>query len=194
MKLQEWLNDVDDRFIEVGGSANALNQCTDCANDFINRVLGKEMIFGTNAVDFWARADDSYERVAPSSPPIAEDIIIWNTNVGSAGHIAVATGIMNGSKFQTMSQNWPLKSPCHFQDYTTNNVIGYLRIKGVTMPDTCPTDLLACQKNYDALLAKELKWKALAGDLQVQLDACKAAPTTCPASADDLTKAIRKLV
>lgn len=136
MTLQEFINKWDDKYCEVSGSASGSgseNQCVDLANAFIDEVQNQPMIFHANAVTFWDLAGDQYDRVQPTDYPLAGDIIIWNTNVGSAGHIAVATGIRNGNKFQTFSQNWPLKSPCHMQDYDFNNLVGYLRLKGEDM-------------------------------------------------------------
>ena len=141
MQLKEWLDDVDDRFIEVGGSPNAKFQCVDCANDFLNRVLGEPMVFGTDAVNFWDKTN--LKQIQPTTYPQAGDIVIWNKNVGGYGHIAVATGIINGNKFQTMSQNWPLKTPCHLQDYELKNLIGYLR-----------KDNMECEKALAEMTAK----------------------------------------
>lgn len=131
LNLNEFIQKYDDKYCEVGGSANAINQCVDLANAYIMEVLGKEPIYGTNAKDFWTVADDSYARIAPDSPPNEGDIVIWN--IGSAGHIGVSTGIMNGNNFQIFNQNYPLKSPCHLSDFGMTNLIGYLRVGG-TMP------------------------------------------------------------
>lgn len=126
MTLDEFIKEYDDTYLEVGGSANALNQCVDLANGYIMQVLNKEPIFGTNAKDFWTRADGSYQRIT-DRPPEAGDIVIWS--VGTVGHIAVATGEGDSGWFQSFDQNWPVGSPCHLVDHDYKNVIGFLRSK-----------------------------------------------------------------
>ncbi len=129
MTLEEFIQEYDDTYVEVGGSANALNQCVDLANAWIMEGLGKDPIYNTNAKDFWTRADDSYERVT-DRPPQKGDIVIWN--VGAVGHIAVATGGDEGW-FQSFDQNWPVGSPCHLVNHDYKNIVGFLRPKGAQM-------------------------------------------------------------
>jgi hypothetical protein len=55
--------------------------------------------------------------------------------------------------------------------------------------------LLGKTKDYDALLAKELKWKAEAKELQAKLDAIKPCPTLPEMTAGELfAAAIRKFI
>lgn len=129
MNLNELIAKYDGKYLEVGGSENAKFQCVDLANGYIMDVLKGDPILGADADMFPDRAlgiCDWYPYVGQY--PESGDMVVWD--MGSYGHIAVATGIRNGSKFQTFSQNYPLKSNCHLVDFNLNNqIIGYLRPK-----------------------------------------------------------------
>jgi len=141
MTLDEFIKEHDDKFLEVAGSAAAINQCVDLANGYIRDVLGKPIIENTNANDFPSRALDIFDWYPYQGQlPEKGDLVVWD--MGSFGHIAVATGIINNGNFQTFSQNYPLGSPSHLVDFPLeNNIIGYLRpIKEQTMPEPCFID------------------------------------------------------
>lgn len=122
---------------EMGGSANAMNQCVDLANAYIAECLGLPIILWTNAQDFPSKAGDKYEYIenTPTGVPNKGDIIIWKSK-DNVGHIAI---FLDGtaSKFNSFDQNWPTGSTCHIQShtYTTTygtDVIGWLRAKPAT--------------------------------------------------------------
>lgn len=133
LTLNEFINKYNGKYVEVGGSANAKNQCVDLVNRFIIDVQGGKALFGTNAKDFWTKMPSEYARIATDSPPEAGDIVIWN--IGSVGHIAVATGNTTAGKFQSFDQNYPVGSKSHLVDHDYKNLIGYLRKETMTKED-----------------------------------------------------------
>ena len=143
MTLQEFITKYDGKFVDVSDNS-VQNQCVDLVNAYIMEVLGGEPIYHTDAKDFWTVADDSYQRINPNDYPQAGDIVIFS--MGVYGHIAVATGIVNGDKFQTFSQNYPLGDKANLDDYYLTNIIGYLR-KGTTMSGFSDEHMKAVLKN-----------------------------------------------
>lgn len=88
--------------------------------------------------DFSSWQAQYFDRIAnsPTGVPQAGDIIVWSNAYGSAGHVAVATGVGNTDTFQAFSQNDPFGSPCILKTYNYNCVLGWLRCK---IPQTTPT-------------------------------------------------------
>lgn len=120
------------RYVEMGGSINAQNQCVDLANAYIKQVLNEEIILGTNAEDFPSKCMGFCDWIPnqPSLVPENGDIVIWDT--GAYGHIAIfIEGNQRG--FTSFDQNYPVGTPCHKQKHNYNGVIGWLRPKGVQM-------------------------------------------------------------
>lgn len=128
MNLDEFVKKYDGKFIEVSGTS-AMYQCIDLVNLFFREVQGMPIIEYADAKMIWDKAPSIYKRIEPKDYPKKGDIVIWSS--GSYGHIAIATGIRNGDKFQTFSQNYPLKSKAHLQDYFVGNykLKGYLRLE-----------------------------------------------------------------
>jgi len=127
MTLQQLITKWQGKYVEVAGSSNALNQCVDLANLYIRDVLGLPIIEWTNAVDFPSKAGDKYEYIlnTPTNIPKEGDIIVWKP---SPGHIAVFIE-GNVDTFRSFDQNFPIGSPCHIQNHTYLNVIGWLQSK-----------------------------------------------------------------
>ena len=134
MTLDDLIKQKDGKFVEVGGSSAALNQCVDLANLYRRDVLGLPIILGADADMFPSMCMNDMDWYPYQGQyPEKGDLIIWD--MGNYGHIAIATGVRNGAKFQTFSQNYPLKSPAHLVDFSlASNIIGYLRPKGDKMP------------------------------------------------------------
>lgn len=126
MKFDEFITKYNGKFVEVGGSANAQNQCVDLANRYIIDVLGKQPILGTNASDFPSKCLSFCDWIpnTPSGIPENGDIIIWDT--GAYGHIAIFIE-GNASSFKSFDQNYPVGTPAHIQSHNYNGVIGWLR-------------------------------------------------------------------
>jgi hypothetical protein len=137
MNLNEFIKKWDGKYCEVTGSSQAINQCTDLANEYIREVLGLPIIEWTNAQDFPKKClAPQYEYIlnTPNGVPNPGNIIIWKSK-NNIGHIAI---FVNGSanKFNSFDQNFPLGSPCHIQSHTYTtasglNVIGWLRCKQI---------------------------------------------------------------
>ena len=134
MIFQIWLESVNGEYVEMAGSASALNQCTDLANSCIKYVFGLPMIEWCNAIDFPSRAGSEYEYIenSPSAVPQESDLIIFG--IGTYGHISVfVEGNINS--FRSMDQNYPLKTPCHIVNHNYKNVLGWLHFKSGIIDD-----------------------------------------------------------
>lgn len=132
--LDQMVLEQDGKFVEVAGTANARNQCTDLVNLYIRDVLGLPIIEWTNAVDFPKKAGDKYEYITedPSFIPKKGDIVIWR---GSVGHIAIVLEA-DINTLTSFDQNYPTGSPCKKVKHTYTGVLGYLRPRPVVKPTT----------------------------------------------------------
>lgn len=130
MTFQEFITKNNNQYVEVAGSSNAKYQCVDLANAYICYVLNMPIIEHTDAKDFPSKVGPEYDWIEYSSGkvPLYGDIMIWNTTVGSAGHIAVYIK-GNDKEFTSFDQNWPINSPCHEQSHSYQGVEGWLRYK-----------------------------------------------------------------
>lgn len=127
MTLNDFIKKYNGKYLEVAGSSDAINQCVDSVNAYIRDCLGLPIIEWTNAVDFPSKAGDNYDYIlnTPTNMPKEGDIVVWKP---SPGHIAVFIE-GNVDTFKSFDQNFPLGSPCHIQNHTYVNVIGWLRVK-----------------------------------------------------------------
>ena len=135
MTLQEFFDAYDGLWVESTGisDSGSRDQCVDLWRVFNLRVVGGPNVTG-NAVDYWTNfPTDFYEKIpnTPTGVPKAGDVIIWGTNYGPYGHIAVCTDIADTKGFTSFDQNDPLKSPCHFQPHSYTGVLGWLRPKNL---------------------------------------------------------------
>jgi hypothetical protein len=133
LTLKEFIAKYDGKFVEVGGSANAINQCVDLANAYINEVQGQPMIFGTNAVDFPERIGDKYDFILNSATafPIEGDVIIfkqYGTRYGTPGHIAIVVSA-DVNQVTMFEENYPTGSVCTTHSRNYLGCRGWLRIK-----------------------------------------------------------------
>ncbi len=149
MTLEQLIIKYQGKFVEVAGSPNALNQCTDLANLYIRDVLGLPIIEWTNAVDFPTKADKTkYDYIlnTPLNIPKEGDLIVWKP---SPGHIAVFIE-GNVDNFRSFDENFPTGSPCHIQNHTYVNVIGWLHPKISALPPS--EELGACLVQHTQLV------------------------------------------
>jgi len=163
MNLSQFISKYSGKYLEVAGSANAINMCVDLANGYLKEVLNLPIVEWTNAVDFPSKVnpkDFEYILNTPEGVPEAGDIIIWG---GKIGHIAI---FVNGDVnwFTSFDQNWPTGSVCHLVDHSYSNVIGWLRPEGGNMSlqkeyDDCRTDRDAHWNNLQVMIKanKELE-------------------------------------
>jgi hypothetical protein len=111
-------------------------------------VIGGPNVTG-NAVDYWTNfPTDFYDKIpnTPTGVPKLGDVMIWGTNYGPYGHIAVCTDIADTKGFTSFDQNDPSKSPCHYQPHNYTGVLGWLRPKNLPQsyiedPDKAKIDL-----------------------------------------------------
>ena len=167
MTLQEFIKKYNGKFVEMGGSTNAVNQCVDLANAYIKEVLNKPIILGTNAEDFPSKCTFcDWIPYLPLSIPEAGDIIIWDT--GSYGHIAIATDEADYQWFISFDQNYPIGSKCHLQEHNYKGVIGWLRPEGNTM--NIEQELSDCRTNLDIKVKERDTLTKKLGDCEINLD------------------------
>lgn len=162
--FDQFIEKYKGKFLEAGGSANAINQCVDLVNGYISEVLGLPKILGTNAQDFPSRAGDKYEYIlnTPNGIPKKGNIIIWKS-ADRVGHIAV---FVSGDEFTFTSfdQNWPTGSPCTLVKHNYTNVLGWLKVKGEIMADCLLTNTEENRKKYEELVGKASKLDEMAKD------------------------------
>ena len=133
MTLSEFVKKYNGKSCEAGGSANALNQCVDLANAYIDEVLGLPKILWTDAKDFPSKAGDNYEftKNTPTGVPQKGDLVVWSGNVGNGhGHIGIFLE-GNASKFTSFDENWSKKEICQEENHYYKNILGWLRVKNV---------------------------------------------------------------
>jgi len=129
--LSKFIEKWDDTSIDWDGGYGS--QCVDLAKLW-EAENGWPVISG-NALNIIDNADKNFYDVVNS--PQAGDIVVWGSGVGELGHIAVFVSQLSADTFNSFDQNWPIGSPCHIQQHTYKNIIGYLRPKGETMPEPC---------------------------------------------------------
>jgi len=91
--------------------------------------------------DLWTTyLTDYFTQVANTTTncPIKGDIVIWGTEVGVDGHVAICKD-GDPNQFTSFDQNWPIGSLCHFQAHSYIGVLGWLRKKEPTVPEPEPT-------------------------------------------------------
>lgn len=149
MTHSEFLILNNNKFVEVTGSANALNQCVDLANAYLKDVLDHPIVKWTNAIDFPEKLTDfEWIENTPEGIPQKGDLMIF---YGYYGHISIFhEGDIN--LFRSFDQNYPLNSPAHIQEHNYNNVYGWLRSpEGSDMPDEA---LKACLKDREKFMSE----------------------------------------
>lgn len=130
-KVDQFFAKYDDRKVDFDGIYGA--QCVDEIKFYFQEVIGIEPRARGNAVNYWDNCPELTQIPnTPTGVPEKGDIVIWNAKIGSgSGHIAIAKGVGDTSNFDSMDQNWPVGSGCHFQAHNYNNVIGWLRAKNI---------------------------------------------------------------
>ena len=117
------------------------DQCVDVFRVYNKKVVGGNDM-GGNAVDYWTNyPTDFYDKIpnTPTGVPQLGDVMVWGTNYGTYGHIAVCTDIADTKGFTSFDQNDPLKSKCHYQPHTYTGLLGWLRPKSLPQEEV-PVD------------------------------------------------------
>lgn len=178
MSFDEFIIKWTNKYCEIAGSANAVNQCVDLANAYIREVLELPIIEWTNAVDFPSKAGDKYDYIlnSPTGVPKKGDIIIWGKPYGKyvsgsttvyAGHIAIfIDGTVN--KFNSFDQNEPVGSKCHIQSHTYTGILGWLRKKEVEQDTQKIIDQLRLERdtNHNNYIEAQKENEQLRSQLQ----------------------------
>ena len=134
MRLDEFMAKNEGKHLDFDGIYGS--QCTDVCK-FWEQKIGSPITHG-NGKDYKINADErpnDYEWVknTPTSVPQKGDIIVWGSEIGRYGHVAIfIRGDVN--KFWSYDQNFPIGSPCHVQEHSYKAVIGYLRPKILNAP------------------------------------------------------------
>jgi len=124
MNLAQFFQKYNKKYLDYDNSEGF--QCVDVIKAYFQEVLDMPPFKG-NAIDYWTDIP-GFQRVKNSwfAAPDPGDIVVWNTKVNPHGHVAIC----NWSRlfdFGAFEQNYPVGSPCHFQDHNYKNVIGWLK-------------------------------------------------------------------
>lgn len=161
MTLQEFIDKYLGKQVEYHsfGGQGTYNQCTDLCNAYIDWVLGKTAIIGTNAKDFGKNYKDNEFEWIPNTPtgiPTEGDIVVWNGRVGGgAGHVAIyLSGDVNS--FVSLDQNWSKKEIVTIETHNYNSVSGWLHPKGLNPNNGDNMELQEVLQYYKVKSADEL--------------------------------------
>lgn len=129
MNIQEWMNNVSGKIIDMDGAYGG--QCWDLWSSYARNVYGIPAA-DTNTVDgyaasvYTARYDRSkalqntFIREAGNYTPVYGDVAFWNGN--GMNHVAIVVRDNGNGTLETMSQN-PNKAG--YLTLTKNGIIGY---------------------------------------------------------------------
>jgi len=132
-------------------------QCVDLANDYITKVWELEAIIGTDAKDFPERLKPGMEYVenTPDYLPKPGEVAVWDGDVGKgAGHISVVLEKGSQLKFKSLDQNWSKPLYVTEETHSYNNVRGFIRKTGGTMPETIQVEKAV----FEQLVTKATKY------------------------------------
>lgn len=134
-------------------------QCMDLMHQYCVEVLhlGQEELTAPFAKEVFNNFDNMvgkeyFDRIpnTPDGVPTEGDIVLWGS--GTYGHVAIFYE-GNESSFRSFDQNYPTGTPCHVQDHTYSNVLGWLHFKAIMQID---------QKVFNDLIKKlDLQTKLL---------------------------------
>jgi len=125
MIIEEFFKKYDGKFLDYDKAFGA--QCKDVFSAYNKEVVGNPNYIYGDAKDMLVNGEASGVYVKVDTPQLG-DVVIWGTQMGQWGHIAI---FKSGTKssFVSFDQNYPLGSNCHFVNHTSRGVIGYLRAK-----------------------------------------------------------------
>ena len=137
----------------VGDTPENQGQCVGLFSVWID-FLGLPYHEWGNAKDLLTNADPAYLEVifnTPDNIPQIGDCIVWGTQVGPDGHVAIfKEGDVN--TFTSFDENWPVGSAPHLQTHNYSGVLGWLRPK-LTIPS--PQSTITSMPDYLTGLFKE---------------------------------------
>jgi hypothetical protein len=168
MTFQQFLEQYNGKYIDFDGAYGA--QCMDLMHQYCVEVLGitdHTVLAAACARDVYnnfqtVSGHDLFDQIGntPSGVPQEGDIMFWGN--APYGHVAVfISGDTNS--FQSFDQNFPTGSPCHTQNHTYANVLGWLRFKG--LPDNGQQALI------DQLRAeRDTNWNLYQNEQKAKID------------------------
>ena len=162
MNLQQFISKWDGKYLEVAGSADAANQCTDAVNGYLRDVLSLPIVEWTNAVDFPEKITGcEFIENTPDGVPNPGDVVVfkkYGTYYGKKGHIGIITEATT-SLMRIFEQIYPTGSACKIGVHNYLGCRGWLRKKSMT------DDEITIKKS----LFEELVGKATVRDQYVAL-------------------------
>lgn len=165
MNLNEFITKYNGKGIDHDNSFGY--QCMDLAHKYAIEVIGQDIPSAPAAKDVWNKTTTGYDKIknTPEGLPQKGDIIIWGTEVGPYGHIAVFLE-GNLTTFTSFDQNFPINSLCHKQLHsygiTSQGVLGWLH------PKTTLNDNINIPKtNFEELVVKSNQWDKVSDFLAV---------------------------
>lgn len=130
MTLNEFISKYNGKKWDWDGVYGA--QCFDLFQFYNRDMFGGGFVSGNGAVDIWSTYPANIYTKIPNSPtgyPLPGDVMIWGTNYGPWGHVAVVTKA-NVDNFTCLSQNDPAGRETHLKDYPNySGVLGWLHPK-----------------------------------------------------------------
>ena len=146
MNYNEFINTYNGKSFDYDGVAGV--QCVDLIKMYLNKVFGLNPGSWGNAKDYYENFNNLpiknyFTRIAntPDFMPRKGDIAVWGTGLGNKyGHIAIANGNSDTSKFYSFDLNWGSKV-VHEVEHNYKGFLGVLRandqskIEEVKLPD-----------------------------------------------------------
>src|SRR3990167_3818236 len=148
MSFEDFIAKYNGKGIDFDGAYGF--QCMDLAHRYAIDVVGKDIPAVPAAKDEWNKTISGYDKIknTPDGLPQKGDIVIWGTDIGAYGHIAVFLE-GNLTTFTSFDQNWPVGSLCHKQSHNYKGVLGWFH------PQTTLSDAVSVPKDtFESLVKK----------------------------------------
>jgi len=140
MTLSDFISKYNGKKNDFDGAYGS--QCFDLFQFYNRDMFGGGFVPGNGAVDIWSTYPTNiYDKVpnTPTGVPTPGDVMIWGTNYGPYGHVAIVTRA-TVDNFTCLSQNDPAGRETYLKDYPNyNGVLGWLHPKAKVVVDTIPT-------------------------------------------------------
>ena len=155
MSFEEFITKYNGKGIDFDGAYGF--QCMDLAHRYAVDVIRQDIPSAPAAKDVWNKTTIGYDKIKniPEGLPQKGDIVIWGTEIGSYGHIAVfIEGNLN--TFTSFDQNFPIGSLCHKQPHSYKGVLGWLHAK------TAVVDAVSVPKaDFETLVRKSTAYDGI---------------------------------
>lgn len=127
MSIDSFVDRYNGKKVDYDGRYGS--QCMDLYRQYCKEVLEIPQSPGVvGAKDVWETyLEDQFTAIPyPTGVPQKGDVIIWGTEVGKYGHIAI---VLSGDqqRFVSFDQNWRLDQTCYLENHSYAGVLGWLR-------------------------------------------------------------------